>query len=81
MWKAFFISSEYQRYDDIRVVFDGTSSASHECLWAPNFYLPTSQAAATILTFSSWMMDADFGEMSTSRCQKAFESLREWKNL
>lgn len=49
--------------DDIRVVFDGTSSGLNECLWAPNFYLPTSRAAATILTFTTWMADADFGEM------------------
>ncbi|KAI2505417.1 hypothetical protein MHU86_9030 [Fragilaria crotonensis] len=49
--------------DDIRVVFDGTSSGLNECLWAPNFYLPTSRAASTMLTFSTWMADADFGEM------------------
>lgn len=49
--------------DDIRVVFDGTSSGLSEALWAPNFYLPTSQAAATLLTFSTWMADVDLGEM------------------
>ena len=49
--------------DDIRVVFDGTSSGLNEALWAPNFYLPTSRAASLLLTFTSWMADVDFGEM------------------
>ena len=49
--------------DDIRVVFDGTSSGLNDALWCPNFYLPTSQAAVSILTFSTWMADADLGEM------------------
>ena len=49
--------------DDIRVVFDGTSSGLNNSLWAPNFYLPSSQSALLLLTFSSWMADVDFGEM------------------
>ena len=49
--------------DDNRVVFDGTSSGLNECLWAPNFYIPTSRAASTILTFSTLMADADFADM------------------
>ena len=49
--------------DDICVVFDGTSSGLNEALWAPNFYLPTSQAASTLLTFSTWMADVNLGEM------------------
>ena len=49
--------------DDIRVVFDGTSSGLNNALWAPNFYLPNSQSASLLLTFSSWMADVDFGEM------------------
>ena len=50
--------------DDIRVVFDGTSSGLNNSLWAPNFYLPSSRSAALLLTFTSWWMaDVDFGEM------------------
>ena len=49
--------------NDIRVVFDGTSSGLNETLRAPNFYLPTSRAASLLLTFTTWMADVDFGEM------------------
>ena len=49
--------------DDIRVLFDGTSSGLNNSLWAPNFYLPNSRSAALLLTFSTWMADVDFGEM------------------
>lgn len=50
--------------EDIRVVFDGTSSALNETLWAPNFYLPTARAAAMNISYSSWMSDmVDCGEM------------------
>ena len=48
---------------DVRIVYDGTSCGLNEALWAPNFYLPSSKAAAHMLTFSSWLADADFGEM------------------
>jgi hypothetical protein len=47
---------------DIRVVFDGTSSGLNDCLWSPNFFLPTSRNAAEMLSFGSWMADMDFGE-------------------
>jgi hypothetical protein len=49
--------------DDIRVVFDGTSSGLNETLWAPNFFLPSAKSASMVLGFSSWMSDMDFGEM------------------
>ena len=48
---------------DVRIVYDGTSCGLNDALWAPNFYLPSSKAAAILLTFSSWLADADFGEM------------------
>jgi hypothetical protein len=48
---------------DIRIVYDGKSCGLNEALWAPNFYLPTSRCASLLLSFSSWMADADFGEM------------------
>ena len=48
---------------DVRIVYDGTSCGLNDALWAPNFYLPSSKAAAILLTFSSWLADADYGEM------------------
>ena len=48
--------------NDIRVVFDGTSCGLNEALWSPNFFLPTSRNAAELLSFDSWMADADFGK-------------------
>ena len=47
---------------DIRVVYDGTSCGLNECLWSPNFFLPTAKSAALLLTFGTWMADMDFGE-------------------
>ena len=47
---------------NIRVVFDGTLCGLNDSLWSPNFYLPTSRNAAELLSFDSWMADADFGE-------------------
>ena len=49
--------------EDVRVVFDGTSSGLNEALWAPNFFLPSARAAALLITFSTWLADVDFGEM------------------
>ena len=48
---------------DIRVVYNGTESGLNEALWAPGFYLPNSDAAARLLMFYSFSMDADLGEM------------------
>ena len=47
---------------DVRVVFDGTSCGLNQTLWSPNFFLPTSRNAAELLSFDSWMADADFAE-------------------
>ena len=48
---------------DVRIVYNGTSCGLNEALWAPNFYLPMSQCASLLLSFSSWIADADFGKM------------------
>ena len=49
---------------DVRIVYDGTSCGLNESLWAPNFFLPSSKSAALVLSFSTtWMADANFGEM------------------
>ena len=47
---------------DVRIVFDGTSCGLNEALWSPNFFLPTSRNASELLSFDSWMADADFSE-------------------
>ena len=49
--------------DILRVVFDGSSCGLKKALWAPNFYLPSATAAGSLLSFSTWMSDMDFGEM------------------
>ncbi|KAI2509116.1 hypothetical protein MHU86_5235 [Fragilaria crotonensis] len=62
---------------DVRIVYDGTSCGLNEALWAPNFYLPTSKAAALLLTFSSWLADADYGKCSiTSSWMRRLGSTR-----
>ena len=48
---------------DIRVVYNGTASGLNEALWAPGFYLPNANAAARLLMFYSFTVDADLGEM------------------
>jgi hypothetical protein len=48
---------------DVRIVYNGTTCGLNEALWVPNFYLPSSKAAALLLTFSSWLADADYGAM------------------
>lgn len=49
--------------EDVRVVFDGTSSGLNKALWAPKLFLPSARAAALLITFSTWLADLDFGEM------------------
>ena len=48
---------------DVRIVYDGTSCGLNSVLFAPNFHLPTSRGASLLLSDSSWMADADFGEI------------------
>ena len=47
---------------DVWIVFDGTSCGMNDALWSPNFFLPTSRNASELLSFESWMADADFSE-------------------
>ena len=47
---------------DIRMVYNGTSCGLNECVWAPNFWLPTPQTAARQLDFGYYMIDLDLGE-------------------
>ena len=48
---------------DIRMVYNGTSCGLNALLWAPNFWLPSSSAALRVLSFYSFCVDMDLGEM------------------
>jgi hypothetical protein len=49
--------------DDIRVVFNGTSSGLNDVLSAPWFFLPTTSTMTRTVDVNYWMGDNDFGEM------------------
>jgi hypothetical protein len=49
--------------DDIRVVLNGTSCGLNDAVWAPNFWLPTSNTAANLLNYNYCSVDVDLGEM------------------
>ena len=49
--------------DDVRVVFNGASSKINETVWAPNFWLPTSESLLRVSHFGSKYVDLDLGEM------------------
>ena len=49
--------------DDIRMVYNGTSSGLNPCLWAPNFVLPTVETHLRGVEPGYWMADRDLGEM------------------
>jgi hypothetical protein len=49
--------------EDVRMVYNGTSSGLNDALWAPSFFLPTANSAGRLLTYSSFCVDLDLGEM------------------
>lgn len=49
--------------DDIRVVYNGTSSGLNDACWVPRFVLPTIETHLRQTGPGSWMGDADIGEM------------------
>jgi hypothetical protein len=49
--------------NDIRAVYNGTSSGLNKALFAPGLYLPNADAAARLLVYYSYTVDADLGEM------------------
>jgi hypothetical protein len=67
---------EVPKDDDIRLVYNGTSCGLNECLWAPNFWLPTPSLAARVLGYGYYMVDIDLGEMffkfSVASCVMTF---------
>ena len=49
--------------NDVRIVYNGSSSGLNKAIWAPNFMLPTAETALRSLSYSSFMVDLDLGEM------------------
>jgi len=49
--------------NDIRLVFNGTSNGLNEIVWAPSFFLPTSNSLAMKLQPDTYQLDLDVGEM------------------
>ena len=49
--------------DDIRIVYDGTKCGLNDCVWAPNFFLPSVDSLLMYTSTSTWFADLDLGEM------------------
>ena len=49
--------------DDVRVVFNGTSSGINNTVWAQNFWLPMAESLLRVSHFGSKYIDLDLGEM------------------
>jgi hypothetical protein len=48
---------------DIRLVYNDTLSGLNAALWAPSFWMPTSESAVRAISFYSYLFDsADIGE-------------------
>jgi hypothetical protein len=61
--------------DDIRMVYNGTSSGLNDVLWVPSFPLPTVDSLLRAVHPNTWMADTDLGEMFLNFV--LHESLRE----
>jgi hypothetical protein len=48
--------------ENIRMVYNGTSSGLNDALWAP-FYLPSAESASSLINYSSFCVYLDLGEM------------------
>ena len=48
---------------DIRLVYDGTKSGLNECVWAPNFFLPSVDSMLMNMDVHTWCADLDLAEM------------------
>jgi len=48
---------------DIRVVYDGTKCGLNQCVWAPNFFLPSVDSLLMKVSKRTWFSDMDLGEM------------------
>jgi hypothetical protein len=61
--------------NDIRMVYNGTSSGLNDVLWVPSFPLPTVDSLLRAVHPETWMADSDLGEMFLNFV--LHESLRE----
>jgi hypothetical protein len=61
--------------NDIRMVYNGTSSGLNDVLWVPSFPLPTVDTLLRSVHPDTWMADTDLGEMFLNFV--LHESLRE----
>ncbi|KAL7564651.1 hypothetical protein ACA910_009338 [Epithemia clementina (nom. ined.)] len=50
-------------YDNIRMVDNGTSAGLNASLWAPSVWLPTAATALRNVSYYSYCVDMDLGEM------------------
>ena len=48
--------------DDVRMVYDGTSSGFNRWVWAPSFGLPTVETMLRSVEHRTWLGDIDVGE-------------------
>jgi hypothetical protein len=48
--------------EDIRMVYDASVSGLNDCLWAPNFWLPSAEGLVKAISTELWMGDLDMGE-------------------
>lgn len=48
--------------DDVRMVYDGTSSRFNDHVWAPSFSLPTIDSMLRSVDHNTWLGDLDAGE-------------------
>jgi hypothetical protein len=48
--------------NDIHMVYDASASGLYQCLWVPNFWLPSAEGLVETMTKDSWMGDLDMGE-------------------
>ena len=69
-----YIESGYIRWDvhffsvpkednDIRLVFNGTSNGLNKLVWAPSFFLPTSESLARLIQVHPFQADLDVREI------------------
>jgi hypothetical protein len=61
--KSLIDSFPVDKDDDIKMVYNGTSSGLNNALHAPNFWLPIPASAARVLGVGYFMVDMDLGEM------------------
>lgn len=48
---------------DVRPVYDATKSGLNEAVWAPSFWLPSTDTLFRMMDFDTWLGDIDLGEM------------------